>query len=149
MRAERMRDNIPNLYAISFTGSTMNAGTPAHGPLALANSHTFCSPLTEVYNQTTSKDELYLSVAATCTATINGGCMEFFDITNGFPSATAVTPVAETGGTSAIIIDNVSGVASATNIYFLTLNTQSCATYTGSTSSQNNCAVKLTQTALQ
>ena len=143
--------NTPQLYALSFTGTTMNT-TPAHGPLALASKATACSPLTEVFNQSSSKDELYLSVANMCSATIMMGCMEFFDITSGFPSAAAVTPVSEMTGTGGIIVDNVSngssGNASVTNIYFITLGAQPCTAYTGGTNMMGNCAIKLTQTGL-
>ncbi len=140
--------NIPTLYAITFSGTSMNTGPAAHGPLSLATSHTFCSPLTEVFNQSSNKDELYLSVALNCPSLTNGGCVESFDITNGFPSATTAL-AAENGGTSGIVIDNVSnggtGNASETNLYFATQNTQLCTVYTGGTGSQGNCAVQLSQ----
>jgi len=144
--------NIPELYAISFTGTQMNTGTAAHGPLALATATAACSPLTEVLNQSGSKDYVFLGVNTKCSATIAGGCVKEFDVTSGFPTAVAGS-VAETGGTTGIIIDNVSngssGNASQTNMYFGTLAAQSCTEYTGGTTAAGNCLVKLTQAGLQ
>ncbi len=143
---------IPQLFAISFTGTQMNTGTAAHGPLALAEGKTACSPMSEVFNQSTSKDYLFLGVARKCSGTITGGCIEEFDVTSGFPSAN-IGAVAESAGTTGIVIDNVrngaTGNPSQTNLYFGTLGAQSCTEYTGGTSSSGNCLVKLTQTGLQ
>ncbi len=136
--------NIPTLYEITFSGTSMNTGPAAYGPLSLATGQTFCSPLTEVFNQSSGQDELYLSVAANCPSSTSGGCVEFFDITKGFPSA-ATAVAAESGGTNGIIVDNVSGNSSVTNLYFVTRNPQLCTEYTGGTGSQGNCAVQLNQ----
>ncbi len=146
--------NVPQLYAITFSGTAMTNGPAAHGPLSLATGAASCSPLTEAFNQTTEQDELYLSVGNNCSSVTAGGCLQFFTVTGGFPgSATATAP--EAGGTSGIIIDNVvnvpnrvNAVPSNTNIYFVTLGTQSCTEYTGGTGT-GNCAVKLTQSDLQ
>jgi len=145
--------NIPQLYGISFTGTTMNSGAAAKGPLALATATAACGPVTEVYNQSLSKDELYVSVTTRCTSTITGGCMRQFDITSAFPTA-ATNTVAETGGTLGIIVDNVQNKlhsnASETNIYFVTRSSQSCSKHTdGTATATSSCAVKLTQSALQ
>ena len=146
--------NVPQLYAITFSGTTMTAGPATHGPLSLATNATSCSPLTEAFNQTTNQDELYLSVANDCSPGIAGGCLQYFNITGGFPSAAAVT-AAESGGTSGIIIDNVVNLPNRfnespanANIYFITLGSQSCTEYTGGVGN-GNCAVKLTQSGLQ
>ncbi len=144
--------NIPQLYAVTFTGSKMDAGAATFGPLAMATGAAGCSPLTEVYNQSTNKDYLLVGVSDKCSAAIAGGCLEEFDVTSGFPRAVTAA-AAESGGTTGIIIDNVSngasGNASQTNLYFGTLGTQACSTYTGGTSAAGNCLVKLTQTGLQ
>jgi hypothetical protein len=145
-------NNIPQLYGITFTGTRMNEGNPAHGPLALATGSTGCSPLTEVYNQTAGKDYIFLSVKTGCSASNPDGCLEEFNVTNGFPSAPSGT-VPENGGTTGIIIDNVTngsgGNSGVANLYFGTLHTQSCSESTGGTTSEGNCLVKLTQTGLQ
>ena len=144
--------NIPQLYGIKFTGTLMNVGAAAKGPLALATATTSCSALTEVLNVSSNEDELYLSVANKCSAAITGGCVKRFDITAGFP-ASSTNAAAETGGTSGMVVDNVSngpgGNVSQTNIYFVTKSAQTCSKYTSGTSSTGNCAVKLTQNALQ
>jgi hypothetical protein len=67
-----------------------------------------------------------------------------FDITSGFPSAVAHFQ-REAGGTSGIVIDNVSTAAQASSLYFTTLSSTTC----GDGVSGNPCAVKLTQSALQ
>ncbi len=144
--------NVQELYGISFTGTQMNTGTPAFGPLALSTEAGECSPMTEVYNQSTSRDYIFVGIENGCSDLISGGCLEEFDVTNGFPTAAAAA-VAESGGTTGIVIDNVSngssGNASQTNLYFGTLGAQSCSEYTGGTTSAGNCLVKLTQTGLQ
>ena len=145
--------NVPQLYAITFSGTAMTIGAATYGPLSLATNPTFCSPLTEAFNQTTNEDELYLSVGNNCSSGVAGGCLQFFNISGGFPSSATAT-AAESGGTSGIIIDNVvnvpnriNGVPENANIYFVTLGTQSCTEYTGG-AGNGNCAVKLTQSDL-
>ncbi len=44
-----------------------------------------------------------------------------FDITSAFPTAATTLGRAEAGGTSGIIVDNVSTAAQASSIYFTTL----------------------------
>jgi hypothetical protein len=146
--------NVPQLYAITFSGTAMTVGPATYGPLSLATNATSCSPLTEVFDQTTNEDELYLSVGNNCSSVISGGCVQFFNVTTGFPSV-ATAAAAEAGGTSGIVIDNVVNVPNRfndvpenTNIYFITLGTQTCTEYTGGIGS-GNCAVKLTQSDLQ
>jgi len=146
--------NTPQLYAISFTGATMNAGAAAHGPLALATGMASCSPITEVFNLAGSgnTDLLYAGVGNLCSMTITGGCVQSFNITSGFPSAYTHI-VAETGGTTGFVVDNVANGSSSTanqaNIYFISQGTQFCTKNTGGTNQTGNCAIKLTQTGLQ
>ncbi len=127
--------------------------TTADGPIALAAANGECSPLTEFFNS--PNDFLFGSVTTQshCANTSdNSGCIRSFNITNGFPMSSSknsdnsnVPFVDETGGTSAIIIDNASASSGASSIYFSTLGNQSC----GSGGSAGGCAVKLTQSALQ
>ena len=144
--------NIPQLYGVTFTGTQMNQGPAAYGPLALGFSAAACSPLTEVFNQSTSRDLVFLGVNAGCYGDIKTACIAEFDVTNGFPSANTAT-VPEANGTTGIIIDNVSngssGNASQTNLYFVTLGEEPCTEYTGGIANLANCLVKLTQTGLQ
>jgi len=139
----------PALYAINFTGNTMNA--VANGPLALTTTATTagqCSPLGEVYNTTT--DWLFTGVPASCafggSAT---GCIMAFEITNGFPDLPFAT-AAENGGTSGIIIDNVSNTAQNSSTYFTTLTSPGAGGCTGEPAGDStNCLVKRTQAGLQ
>ena len=120
------------------------------------NANLGCSPFTEIKAGPT--DRLFLSQsslpAAQCgAASVAGdGCAMLYNITNppvtvgAAPAATAV----ETGGTSAIIVDNVqTGVGQAASVYFAiqTATTAQCAAAFGIAGPQF-CAVKLRQPAL-
>lgn len=142
----------PALYGITFTGTTMNTGTAAHGPLNLATGGEACSPVTENYNQSNSTDYIFLGVVNSCNLgglPGNAGCVYEFPITSGFPASTAAVGLTEANGTTGIIVDNVSdgsgGQSSNTNLYFVTQSKQTCNEYTGTSNSSGNCAVKLTQ----
>ena len=107
-----------------------------------------CSPLTEIYNTGTSKDWLFLGVNVNCPNSMSGGCVEAWDITSGPPSsgASPTNQSSENGGTSGIVVDNVSSEAQASSLYFSTLGTAPCGTPGGG---NTGCAVKLTQAGLQ
>ncbi len=133
--------NDPTLYQIGFNASgTMNSTTSNSLILSTTNTTQECSPLTEIYNTTTSHDWLFLSVSDGCAASGGGsaGCVQNFllpDTATGFPSA-ASAAAAESTGTSAIVIDNVSSAGQASSIYFGTL------------SGGTNASIKLTQSGL-
>jgi hypothetical protein len=111
-----------------------------------------CSPLTEFYDGTT--DRVFFGAGGT-----TDGHLESSTITSslttpnctGTPTSSCVTSPSALGGTSGIVIDNqVSN--GGTNIYFSTLaagsvNGQKCNVSGGS--ANPNCAVRLTQSALQ
>jgi hypothetical protein len=151
----------PALYAIGFnSGGTMVAGTPTNGPLELTTTATTagqCSPLAEVYNtnQNSGTDWLFAGVTANCAFGGNsGGCVMSFQITSGFPAGAYATG-AESGGTSGIIVDNVSTSAQASSLYFTTLTTPGaglCGAASGGTEPSGDstaCLVKRTQAGLQ
>ena len=128
----------PVLYRFGFT-----AGTPA--PMNTVNSGTLqlastagveCSPLTEVFNSniTLHNDTLFLGLLGGCGSVLSPGCVRDYNITSGMPG-TFLNSVNETGGTSAIIMDNVVNSPQASSIYFSTLGS-------------SKRAVKLTQTQL-
>jgi hypothetical protein len=113
------------LYAAGFDASrNLVTGTPANST-TLHVTALETSPLTEFLNGAT--DRLFLSL-------LSQNTLDAFNI-NAFPTATSATAT-ETGGTSGIIVDNVSAQNQASSIYFTTLG-----------GSHN--AVKLTQSALQ
>jgi len=113
------------LYAAGFDASrNLVAGTPANG-INLRSTAVETSPLTEFLNAGT--DRLFLSLIAHDT-------LDAFNI-NAFPAGTSAS-VTELGGTSGIIVDNVSAQNQASSIYFATL-------------AGSHAAVKVTQSALQ
>jgi len=154
---ENNAGHFGTLWAAGFTGTAMKTGTADFGPLNLTTAtvpgnSAVCSSFTEVYNQTAGKDLLLTGVAANCAfGGASAGCIFSFDITSSFPSA-PLASVAAPGGSSGIVIDNVSGsLTSATNLYFLSMEPNPgspCTVYTGGTTTTTNCAIKLTQSGL-
>ena len=126
----------PALYRLGFSGSrVMNTSVDPTAQISLsAVNFEQCSPLTDFAN---GVDHLFLSLRTS-------GVVEFFDISTStsplLGGTGGVAPVAEAGGSTAIIIDNVSTANQASSIYFGTLGTGSCGAH---------CAVKLTQGGLQ
>jgi len=134
----------PVLYRLGFD-STGKMKAHDTNSLAIASilSTTRCSPMTEFFNTTTGKDWLFVGLEAGCVATGGSACILSLDVTSGFPSAVSAG-VTEVGGTSGIVVDNVSSQAQASSIYFSTLNATTC----GDGVSGGGCAVKLTQAGL-
>jgi hypothetical protein len=133
-----------SLYSVGFTGTTMNASFS--GPLVLSTSATTSVPgsLTEFFNPSLSgsPDRLFVGIDANCVNGSADGCIESFDISNGFPSAILSSRTLGTSGgslsVSGIIIDNVSSSAQASSIYFESFPQGS-----------SQSAIKLTQLDLQ
>jgi hypothetical protein len=159
--------DAPVLYAFPFTSSptagTLNPAALTGSGLSLTVSQLFagsCSSITENFNQTTGNDRIFVGVSSNCATGEVGGCILSYDITSGFPAGTSLTApaahAAEPGGTSGIIVDNVtdqtSGTQLTTDIYFLSAQTggvgKSCNKYSGGAVS-GNCALSLTQRGLQ
>ena len=133
--------STPVLYRVGFDGTrTMLAATDAASVSLSANAGEQCSPITELNN---GVDRLFLGL-------LTSAQVEFFDVsTNSTPTlggTGAVAPVAESGGTSGIIIDNVSTATQASSIYFSTLGASPNCMVAGI---NQHCAVKLTQAGLQ
>jgi len=127
-------NSTTSVWGIAFsTGHVMDTGTP--GNMDILSSGSFeASPLTEFFNGTTD----YLFAGNSGTSPGNSGVRNY-DITGGtFPTA-SINFVEEGQGTSGIIVDNNSGTAQASSIYFGVLGTGTSA----------NSAVKLTQSGLQ
>jgi len=150
-----------NLYVCSTSG-TVNAvwgiaiaanvmGTPSVGP-TLTTANVGCSPITEFNNTGTNTDRIFLSVAGSaitgdmiiqCPAA--SGCIMSFDIGSPLSPTTATSATAPvTGGTSGIVVDNASGTAGASQIYFTPLADQACPTSGGN----GGCAIQASQLAL-
>lgn len=144
------------LYAFGFdsTGLLKTFGVLG-SPLALGNGAASSAPcsgaVTEAFNQTAGKDWLFVGVKDRCAGTIGGtnGCVESADITNSFP--TTVNHLAEVGGATGIIVDNLTDAAATTittDIYFLFVGPQSSPDYNGSAHT-GTCAASATQSGLQ
>lgn len=143
--------NKLTMWRIGFNSSgVMNSTNDGNSFQLAAVAPSFdCSPLTEVFNPTggtsgTGQDLLFLSVPTNGfnTGTLNCNnlpCIMSFDITSGFPTAAkSVTTFPNTFGafgTSGIVIDSVSSIPGASQIYFGNL--------------QSNTGEQLSQSGLQ
>jgi len=138
-------NSVASLFAVGFTGKTMNASFS--GPLILTTSSTTSepTPLTEIFNPSFSaaKDRLFLGIDANCASGSTNGCIESFDISHGFPSGILSSYTLATNGgsfsVSGIVVDNVSSAAQASSIYF----------ESSPTGNPTQSAIKLTQSGLQ
>jgi hypothetical protein len=137
----------PILYRFGFTaGAPAPMNTVNGGTLQLAaTAGVECSPLTEVFNTniTAHQDTLFLGLLGGCGTVGSPGCIRDYNlaIPNSTPPPLTLMPttflnsVNEAGGTSGIIVDNVSPSPQASSIYFSTLGS-------------SKRAVKLTQSQL-
>jgi hypothetical protein len=131
-----------DLLSVKFSANlghppTMNSGTPAGDVNFAASKDDSCSPITEFLNST---DRLFVSNTVAPANIFSATAIQTPAITTG-PS--------ESGGTSGIIVDNLSGAAQASSLYFGTLATgNTCSNADGSTTTAAKCAVKLTQALL-
>jgi hypothetical protein len=122
-------DTTPAIYLFDFTGTTINTTARISDYLFLGTNRpgTECSPLTVFLNPNVTAESLYFGVPKNCGG---GGCVLAYQL----PGLVGTVP--ESGGTSGIVVDNVSTSAQAASIYFSTLG-------------PTHNAVKLTQAALQ
>jgi hypothetical protein len=122
----------PRLYRVGFnTSRLMNATLDSTSLQVSQKPGEECTPLTEFFN---GVDRIFLSLPVT-------GVVTSFDISSS-TTPTQGPQVTEPGGTSSVVVDNVSTQAQASSIYFSTLGTSS-------NCGNNYCAVKLTQATLQ
>ncbi len=128
----------PVLYRVGFDplSRLMNTTVDATKISLSGNNGEQCSPLTEFKN---GVDRLFLGLR-----TLH--VVEAFDISTSTTPSTAAGPLTEAGGTSGIIVDNVSAANQASSIYFSTIGASPNCRVGGV---NQRCAVKLTQGALQ
>ncbi len=142
-------DNQPTLKRISFNSDGTMAVVDA-GTLLLATTPTTCSPVTEILNGAT--DWMFFGVQASGSpaACAAFGCVMSASVPTAspftFPAAVAAA-LPESGGSSAIVIDNVSAAGQASSIYFSILRNSTAAHRCGATTGVG-CAVKATQSGL-
>jgi hypothetical protein len=136
------------------TGDVIGTATNTINPLTSAAAT--CSPVTEIFGSGgTTDDYIFLSVSAngnvadggTCT----GACLyNFLVSTNGttttVPTA-ATAGLATTGGSSGIIMDNISTTTGASQIYFSSLSNETCAGNGTTGNGTGGCAVQASQAA--
>ena len=127
----------PVLWRVGFNASRVMNSSTSGGDNGLSNHpNEECSPITEFKN---GVDRLFLGL-------LTAQEIESWDIsTNTYPTgqiSSAIVP----GGTSGIIVDNVSAEPQASSIYF---STQAPAPYPIPCGTGNFCAVKLTQGGLE
>jgi hypothetical protein len=142
-------NNEPTLKRISFNNNGTMAVVDA-GTLTVGLTSAACSPVTEILNGTT--DWMFFSVQASSSlaACIPLGCVMSVSVPTAspftFPAAVAAA-LPERGGTSGIVIDNVSAAGQASSIYFSILANSTVLHSCGGTSGVG-CAVKATQSGL-
>jgi hypothetical protein len=132
--------------SMSSFGSFQTRAANVVNPITLGTTAAAsCSPVTEIYDGST--DWIFMSVSAAGTQTgCSGACLYNYNVTtNPGSMTTGISTAASSSGlggsTSGIIIDNTSGDAGASQIYYSPLgNLSSC---TGSVSA--TCAVQTSQ----
>jgi hypothetical protein len=153
----------PSLYWSTFTKNVGNLSltNPPRLNTTLTkvnipgNPGTGCGPLTEFKNGAT--DRLFFSQSSVpANKCVSGspadGCVFMYDITNTSGIGNAPTAAARAhSGTSGIIIDNASGSAQASSIYFANQARATDPCWVGPASAKviSYCAFKLTQSTLQ
>ena len=141
----------PTLWRVTFNSNgTMSDSNDGNSFQLVASGNTGtsvdCTPLTEVFNTSQNKDYLFVGVKnngfiAGPPSCLNQTCVMSFVLPTSppftFPAAANTTLTTNLGpnGTSAMIIDNVSDVAGASQLYFGDL--------------QNSTVVQVSQSALQ
>lgn len=140
---------FPTLYSIGFNSSGVMNSAPNAATLPLAHAAAQCSPMTEFLNTSAGVDWLFVGVSAKCGPGGGGGlasgCVLSYNITSGMPAGLSAHSATERGGSSGIIVDNVSTAAQASSIYFSDEANGPC----GDGSTNSGCAVKLTQSGLK
>lgn len=110
----------PTLWQIPITNNVMTAAV--QGPRLTNNTNSDCSAITGVMNG--ADEYLYASVTAGGNDTgCSGACIYVFNLTGltWGTGAAATAGLPAPGGTSGIIIDNISATAGASQIYYSTL----------------------------
>jgi hypothetical protein len=134
----------PTLLRFSFNAAGTMNGSADGSSFSLASAATECTPLTEIFNPnqgTGGTDYLFVGIfdhgftgSPSCGGTT---CIASFVLTSTFPTAAKATTNTNLGnhGMSGFIIDNISGVTGASQLYF--------------GNAQNQTGVQISQSALQ
>lgn len=119
----------PVLYRVSFDVSRFVAALPSPATVNLnGGAADQCASSLLEFKGNDNVDRLFYSL-------VTGGTVNYVDISGATPAMGPATPVSSLGGTTGIVVDNISTAGQASSIYYMQL---------GGTN-----AVKLTQAALQ
>jgi hypothetical protein len=139
--------NPSTIWSIPITAGVM--GTTASAGPEVTTDKEECSPLNEIYNTSQGIDWLFVGAPKNCASGGSStGCVMSFTLTNG-PPAVFNNTAAENGGTSGIVVDNISTSGQASSLYFSTLGNLDGACGTNPSGDDTACAVKRTQNGLQ
>jgi hypothetical protein len=133
------------------TGDVLGIANNVLNPMTSAAAA--CSPVSEVFGSGgTTDDYIFLSVTANGNlAACAGACLYNFLVSSNGTTTTvptvATAGLAATGGSSGIVIDNISATAGASQIYFSTLANQACAGNGSTGNGTGGCAVQASQSA--
>jgi hypothetical protein len=133
------------------TGDVISTAANTINPLTSAAA--VCSPVTEVYGSGGGTDDyIFLSVTASGKlAACTGACLYNFLVSTNGTSTTAPTAatagLAAAGGSSGVIMDNISTTTGASQIYFSSLSNETCAGNGTTGSGTGGCAVQASQAA--
>jgi hypothetical protein len=139
-------------------GIAANAINPLTGTGAGVGTAATCSPVTEIYGTAgTTDDYIFLSVTndgnqtgtACSGAGAAGACLYnlVVSVSCTYPTCAATAGLATAGGSSGIIIDNISGSTGASQIYFSSLSNETCAGNGTTGGGTGSCAVQASQSA--
>lgn len=133
------------LYRIGFNSSgVMNSATQT-GSVALSSSIPTCSPITEIVNKTNDYIFFGLDSFGGSATNCGSGCLMGLNL-KGItwpPSLSTFSSLAVSGGSSAIVVDNVGAGGQESSVYFGPGQGGNCTSPSGS-----GCAVKATQSGL-
>ena len=135
---------VPPGDVIGIAGNVINPLTSAAAT---------CSPVTEIFGSGgTTDDYIFLSVSANGNSTAcTGACLYNFLVSSDGTSTTvpaaATAGLAVTGGSSGIIMDNISTTSGASQIYFSSLSNGTCAGNGTTGGGTGGCAVQASQAA--
>jgi len=139
-------NTIPYHWWIGFAAYPKMDSTATQGPQRVARAGVTCTPYTEFYNPNLSLGGVagdHDLLVSGLTATGANGYIITDDISKGLITG-GLNFVNYPGGVSAVSVDNISGQAQASSVYFSTLLNS-----TVGTCPNTRCAVKLTQGGLQ
>ncbi len=129
----------PTLWRIPINNNAM--GTPVVGPTLVSASAADCSPISEAMNG--PNDYIYVSVSANGNKTgCTGACVYVFNVTGldeWGTTANACAGLAAPGGTSGIVIDNISSTTDVSQIYYSTLASPGNAVQASQARCDNKC----------